>query len=249
MSPVNASARRIECGRRAELVRGRLFDDAVLNRYQGEPAALRKSQRRDPRRIDEGLAYQEVEGTVGIEGEIGRRAAAAGVLDAARAEAVDGERHIAPGRDPFAPALVEALPIAVAAVQQHHGGRGVGTVGLPQIALQRLRAGQRIFELDDGRSRLRHQRGALGRACDHQGAGEGCGCGEVHRGPPFRLALRRSINVACQIPNSFRALAFITFGLISSRISSLAKSASQRSGVITGQSEPNSILSCRMELM
>jgi len=35
-------------------------------------------------------------------------------------------------------------------------------------------------------------------------------------------------------------LAFSTFGLISSRISSLAKSASQRSGVIAGQSEPNS---------
>ena len=52
-----------------------------------------------------------------------------------------------------------------------------------------------------------------------------------------------------QIPKSFRALAFSTFGLISSRISSLAKSASQRSGVITGQSEPNSILSCKMELM
>src|SRR5271167_1445450 len=52
-----------------------------------------------------------------------------------------------------------------------------------------------------------------------------------------------------QIPKSFRALALRTFGLISSRISSLAKSDSQRSGVITGQSEPNSILSCRMELM
>src|SRR5712671_4040910 len=52
-----------------------------------------------------------------------------------------------------------------------------------------------------------------------------------------------------QMFKSLRALAFSTFGLISSRISSLAKSASQRSGVITGQSEPNSILSCRMELM
>src|SRR5882757_6395278 len=52
-----------------------------------------------------------------------------------------------------------------------------------------------------------------------------------------------------QIFKSLRALAFSTFGLISSRISSLAKSAIQRSGVITGQSEPNSILSCRMELM
>lgn len=51
------------------------------------------------------------------------------------------------------------------------------------------------------------------------------------------------------IPKILRALAFITFGRISSRISSLAKSASQRSGVITGQSEPNSILSCKIELM
>ncbi len=44
-------------------------------------------------------------------------------------------------------------------------------------------------------------------------------------------------------------VAFSTLGRISSRMSSLAKSASQRSGVITGQSEPNSILSCRIELM
>src|ERR1700704_3357578 len=52
-----------------------------------------------------------------------------------------------------------------------------------------------------------------------------------------------------QILKSLSALAFSPFGLISSRIPSLAKPAIQRSGVITGQSEPNSILSCRMELM
>src|SRR4051794_30813189 len=52
-----------------------------------------------------------------------------------------------------------------------------------------------------------------------------------------------------QIPSSLRAFAFSTFGRISSRMSSLAKSASQRSGVMTGQSEPNSILSWRIELM
>ncbi len=45
------------------------------------------------------------------------------------------------------------------------------------------------------------------------------------------------------MPSSFRAFAFNTFGRISSRISSLEKSESHRSGVITGQSDPNSILS------
>ena len=57
------------------------------------------------------------------------------------------------------------------------------------------------------------------------------------------------ISSRIHIFSSFRALAFSTFGLISSRMSSLAKSDSHRSGVITGQSEPNSILSCRMLLM
>ena len=63
------------------------------------------------------------------------------------------------------------------------------------------------------------------------------------------ISRRLHAGCAIQMPSSLRALAFSTFGLISSRMSSLAKSASQRSGVITGQSEPNSILSCRIELM
>src|SRR5207247_9449332 len=66
---------------------------------------------------------------------------------------------------------------------------------------------------------------------------EGANRFETHDGRRVQMLSRR------------RALAFSTFGRISSRISSLAKSAIQRSGVITGQSEPNSILSCKMLLM
>ena len=77
----------------------------------------------------------------------------------------------------------------------------------------------------------------------HTHAEEPCGmhgddggiCEFRHR-PPSRSKTR-------QIPRIFRALAFSTFGRISSRISILEKSDSQRSGVMTGQSEPNSILS------
>src|SRR4029453_16515242 len=69
----------------------------------------------------------------------------------------------------------------------------------------------------------------------------------MHRDAAVNIGDR--LRLARQIPNSFRALVFNTFGLISPRISSLAKSAIQRSGVITGQSEPNSILSCKMLLM
>jgi len=124
-------------------------------------------------------------------------------------------------------------------MQQHDGGRGTCAIGLPQIALERKRTGKRTFDFDDDRRRF--SRKACGRISEKECGGKGSDFGEVRQWPPFCLAL--------QMPNNFRAFAFSTFGLISSRISSFAKSDSQRSGVITGQSEPNSILSCKMLLM
>ena len=149
----------------------------------------------------------------------------------------------------LAPAFVEPPPVAAAAVQQHDRGRGPGSVGQPQVTLQRLRTrAQRTFEFDEATA-----------ACSAAGAQRS------HRRSRIRSAASRTATILAkfvmdhlaavppmillQIPKIFRALAFNTFGRISSRMSSLAKSASQRSGVITGQSEPNSILSCRIELM
>src|SRR5947209_2793307 len=98
----------------AEFVLGILLDGAVLDRGEREPAALRKSEHRDPGGIDERLPHQEIQGPVGVEREIYGRAAVAGVLDAARPETVDGERHIAPGRDRLAPAFIQPPPVAIA---------------------------------------------------------------------------------------------------------------------------------------
>lgn len=82
---------------------------------------------------------------------------------------------------------------------------------------------------------------ALGSRADDRSLG--CGAASKGKRPP---PIHES---ALQIPKILRALAFNTFGRISSRMSILAKSDSQRSGVMTGQSEPNSILSCRIELI
>ena len=214
------------------------------------PATLRKTQHRNAIRIDERRAHQKIQGVVGVHDQIERSAVAA-VLEAARTEAVHGERHIAPGRDPFPPAFVEPAPISVAAMQQYDGGRGARTIGLPQITLERMGTGQRALDFDDGRGRF--SRKARSRISGQECGDEGCAFGEVRHGPPSRSTIRRERDGRrrhlAYIPNIRRALAFNTLGLISSRISSLAKSASQRSGVITGQSEPNSILSCRIELM
>jgi hypothetical protein len=48
-------------------------------------------------------------------------------------------------------------------MQQHHGGRGPCAGRLPQIALQRLRTGNRALEFNDPRGRLRPGRGACAR--------------------------------------------------------------------------------------
>src|SRR5712671_4382220 len=117
---------------------------------------------------------------------------------------------------------------------------------MPQIPLQRMRTRQRRFEFHDGAAELRPGRGTCDRTSDQECSGEGSDFGELHHAPPSSLCRPAPGDY---IPKIFRALAFNTFGLISSRMSSFAKSASQRSGVITGQSEPNSILSCRIELM
>ena len=53
---------------------------------------------------------------------------------------------------------------------------------------------------------------------------------------------------AAQRPNSLLAFSFRMSGRTSSRISMFLKSASHRSGVIAGQSEPNSILCFRSVL-
>src|SRR5665213_4275136 len=137
------AARRIEGDGGAEFGSRGLLDDTVFDGDKCEPAALRKAERRDARGIDEGLPRQIVQGAIGVEAEIDRRAVVAGVLQTARPETVDRQRHITPGGDPLAPALVEPQPIAVATMQQHDGGRGARAAGLTQIALQRLRLDER----------------------------------------------------------------------------------------------------------
>ena len=216
---------------------------------QREPAALRKAEHGDAVGIDERHAAPGIPAPGRRRaGSIDRRAAAAGAFQAARTEAVDGERDIAPGSDPLSPAFIELLPISIATMQQHDGGRGAGGARLPQITLQRLRysqAGSRFRR----RSASDSCRGkARAEARGQERGDEGGGLGELRHGPPSRNSVAGD-QTPLYIPKIFRALAFITLGRISSRISSLAKSASQRSGVITGQSEPNSILSCRIELM
>ena len=107
-----------------------------------------------------------------------------------------------------------------------------------------MRAGKRAFDFDNDAAVSAARQ--VSRASDQERGEEGDDFGEVRHGPSRNFAADDSL---LYIPKIFRALAFSTFGRISSRMSSLAKSASQRSGVITGQSEPNSILSCRIELM
>ena len=221
---------------------------AALDGRERLPGALRKSEHGDARRIDEGLLRQEIQRAVGVAGEIDRRAAAAGLRQPARSKTVHGERHIAPGSDPLSPALIQPLPVSIATMQQHDGGRGARAAGLPQIALQRLGTRERILEFDDGRGRLSLDDKASSRASGQKRGDEAAALATFvtdHRSRTHSAARW----TALYIPKIFRALAFNTFGRISSRMSSLAKSASHRSGVITGQSEPNSILSCRIELM
>jgi hypothetical protein len=135
-------------------------------------------------------------------------------------------------------------------MQQHDGRRGTRAAGLPQIALQWLGARERILEFDDGRGRLSLGDKASSRASGQKSGGKGSRFGDVRHGPPFQEnGIRAARWTALYIPKIFRALAFNTFGRISSRMSSFEKSDSHRSGVITGQSEPNSILSCRIELI
>lgn len=61
--------------------------------------------------------------------------------------------------------------------------------------------------------------------------------------PPERPALQGVVR-----PSSRAALSFRIFGRTAGLTSSWSKSASQRSGVISGKSEPNSTLSCSSEL-
>src|SRR3984893_9850959 len=132
----------------------------MLDRGENQPAPLRKTHYRNAVGIDAVLALQKVEGPEGIQGQTIWRAAAVG-LDAARTKAVDRERHKAPGCDPFAPAFVKLLPISIATMQQHDGGRGTCAIGLPQIALERKRTGKRTFDFDDDRRRFSRK------ACTH----------------------------------------------------------------------------------
>src|SRR5215216_4723427 len=191
------------------------------------------------------MLRQKMQGPVGVGGEIVGSAVAAS-LDAARTKAVDRERRIAPGRDPLAPTVVDVPPVSIAAMQQDDCRRGSRAVRTSQIPLQRMRTRQRRFEFNGGADRLGSRCRTCERMSDQECTGEDSDFGEFHHAP---LSSPRGPAPGDYIPKILRALAFSTFGRISSRMSSLAKSASQRSGVITGQSEPNSILSCRIELM
>ena len=117
-------AGRIESDHGAELVGRCLLDNAAFDRRQRQPATLREADGGNARGVDEWLLHQKAQRPVGIECQIDRSAVVAGLLEAARTEAVDGERHIAPGCDLLSPALVEPPPVSVAAMQQHDGGGG-----------------------------------------------------------------------------------------------------------------------------
>ena len=130
MLALQSEAGRIERNRGAELVRRCLFDSAAFDRHQGQPAALRETDRGDAIGIDRWIAAPESSGP-------GRRprpnrsgAAVRRCFEAARTKAVHRERHIAPGRDPLAPAFIEPPPVAIAAMQQHDRGRGARIVRL-----------------------------------------------------------------------------------------------------------------------
>ena len=163
-------------------------------------------------------------------------------------KAVDRERRIAPGRDPLAPTFVDVPPVSVAAMQQDDRRRGDRPGRTSQVSLQRMRTRQRRFEFNGGAAGLRSSHRTCERMSDQECTCEDSDFGELHHAPLSSLYGQPPAKPT-YIPKIFRALAFNTLGRISSRMSSLAKSASQRSGVITGQSEPNSILSCKMELM
>ena len=45
-----------------------MLDGATLDRHEGYPTAMRKAQHRNAGGIDERLAHQKVQGTVGVEG-------------------------------------------------------------------------------------------------------------------------------------------------------------------------------------
>src|SRR5260370_39296866 len=203
-----SKARRIESDRRTEFVLRGLFDRAAFDRCERQPAALRKAQHRNAGRINEGLPHQKVQNSVCIKGQINWSAAVAGVLDAARTETVDGERHIAPGCDPLSPALVEPLPIPIASMQQHDSGRGAWNICLPQIALQRLRTGKRALEFDHGRGRFRPCRVARDRISDQECSDECRDLGKLRQGPPFRVMPDPPIAGGCLDPQHPPPVAF-----------------------------------------
>src|SRR5258708_34506243 len=115
-----------------------------------------------------------------------------------------------------------------------------------QVILQRMRTGKGIYDFDDGRGLFNRE--AAGRVSGQECGDQGSGFCEVRHRSRSRSTAGRRCNVA-YIPKIFLALAFSTFALISSRMSSFAKSDSQRTGVIPGQSEPNSSMSRGMALM
>ena len=83
---------------------------AATRRFDGRgqrgPAAVGKAEQADALRIDIGPRAQIGGGGKGVLGALaaaGIAAAAADILDAARREAVDDQRGIAPGRQPVRP--------------------------------------------------------------------------------------------------------------------------------------------------
>ena len=115
-------------------------DDRARHR-EGQPAAGREADRGHALRIDESLAAQENEGSVGVRPaprEGGERGRCAGVFDAARRIAVDEQEDIAPPNKIIGQLLLGRLMHPAAAVQSDHCGERPRAIGPRELALDAL---------------------------------------------------------------------------------------------------------------